>query len=145
MDYRNYGGTYYVRLDRGDEVVDSILSVCKRERVRSAVFTGIGAAAHAEIQTFIPETGLFETREIAGMLEIVSLTGNIITGDNGAYYPHTHGVFSYKDGERHCIAAGHVKSATVSYTAEIELRPVSGGEIKRKYDPQTGTGFWDFQ
>lgn len=28
--------------------------------------------------------------------------------------------------------------------AEIELRPVLGGRIRRKYDPKTGTGFWDF-
>jgi hypothetical protein len=33
----------------------------------------------------------------------------------------------------------------VSYTAEIELRPVIGGEIKQKYDEETGTGFWDFR
>ena len=32
----------------------------------------------------------------------------------------------------------------VSYTAEIELRPVVDGEIKRKYDSETGTGFWSF-
>lgn len=42
------------------------------------------------------------------------------------------------------MAAGHMKSVTVLYTAEIELRPVIGGTIKRKYDPETGTGFWDF-
>jgi predicted DNA-binding protein with PD1-like motif len=42
------------------------------------------------------------------------------------------------------MAAGHMKSITVLYTAEIELRPVTGGTIHRKYDPETGTGFWDF-
>lgn len=30
------------------------------------------------------------------------------------------------------------------YRAEIELRPVIGGNITRKYDNETGTGFWDF-
>jgi hypothetical protein len=53
-------------------------------------------------------------------------------------------MFSFKEGENHCTAAGHIKSITVSYTAEIELRPVIGGVIKRKYDPETGTGFWNF-
>ena len=33
----------------------------------------------------------------------------------------------------------------VGYTAEIELRPVIGGVIRRKYDEETGTGFWDFE
>ena len=64
---------------------------------------------------------------------------------SGNYYHHTHAVFAYKDGIKHCMAAGHMKSITVLYTAEIELRPVTGGTIKRKYDPETGTGFWDFE
>ena len=28
--------------------------------------------------------------------------------------------------------------------AEIELRPVIGGVIGRRHDPETGTGFWSF-
>ena len=32
----------------------------------------------------------------------------------------------------------------VLYTAEIELRLVMGGTIRRKYDAETGTGFWNF-
>ncbi len=78
------------------------------------------------------------------MLELVSLTGNIITDENAEYYQHTHGVFSYKKDGKHHIDAGHIKSITVSYTAEIELRPVIGGLIKRQYDAETGTGFWSF-
>ena len=145
MDYRKYSETYYVRLDCGDEVIACILNLCKKENIKSAIFTGIGGCGEAEIQTFIPETGRFETQKIQGMLELVSLTGNIITDDDGEYYHHTHALFSYKDGNQHCTAAGHIKSITVSYTTEIELRPVIGGEIKRKYDSETGTGFWDFK
>lgn len=43
------------------------------------------------------------------------------------------------------MAAGHMKSIYVSYTAEITLKPVIGGAIKRQYDKETGTGFWDFK
>ena len=39
----------------------------------------------------------------------------------------------------------HAKSTTVLYTAEIELRPTIGGSIGRKFDPETGTGFWNFK
>jgi predicted DNA-binding protein with PD1-like motif len=42
------------------------------------------------------------------------------------------------------MAAGHISATTVLYTAEIEIRPVTGGVIRRKYDEETGTGFWDF-
>lgn len=144
MDYRKFGSTYYIRLDRGDEIISSILGICKKEGISSAIYTGIGGCGSAEIQTFIPETGQFEVQKLEGMLELVSLTGNIVTDDKNNYFHHTHAVFSYKDGEEHCVAAGHMKTITVLYTAEIELRPVVGGNIKRKYDEETGTGFWNF-
>ena len=144
MEYRRFADTYYVRLDRGDEVISSILEVCRAEHIGSAVYTGIGGCSEAQIQTFLPETGEFETRTLAGMLELVSLTGNIISGDEGELFHHTHALFSYKSGDEHCVAGGHIKSTTVLYTAEIELRPVVGGVIGRQRDPETGTGFWSF-
>lgn len=145
MDYRKYGETYYIRLDRDDEVIGSILKICREENILSAVYSGIGGCKSADIQTFIPEKGDFELKHIEGMLELVSLNGNIITDENDEYYHHTHAVFSYKkDGEHH-MDAGHMKAITVLYTAEIELRPVLGGRIRRKFDPETGTGFWDFE
>ena len=145
MDYRKFGETYYIRLDKNDEIISSILKICKDEGINSAIFSGIGGCSSAEIQTFIPEKGEFETDEIQGMLELVSLNGNVITDDDGKYYTHTHAAFAYKEDERHCFSAGHIKSITVLYTAEIELRPVIGGVIKRQYYPETGTGIWDFK
>ncbi len=144
MDYRKFGGTYYVRMDTGDELIGGILRVCEAENIRAAVFTGIGGSDKAEIQTFMPERGEFETRCIEGTLELVSVTGNVITDAEGKYYPHVHAMFAYRKDGAHFTAAGHMKSIRVLYTAEIELRPVVGGEIKRRYDPETGTGFWDF-
>ena len=145
MDYRKFGETFYIRFDKGDEIISGILDICRQEHVMSAVFSGIGGCSRAEIQTFIPETGEFETEVIEGMLELISLNGNVVTDDMNEYYHHTHAAFSYKEGNEHKISAGHMRSIVVLYTSEIELRPVLGGDIKRKYDPETGTGFWDFQ
>lgn len=145
MDYRKAGDSIYLRMDRGDEIIGCILDVCRKEGIGSAVFTGIGGCSEAQIQTFLPETGTFETQTLRGMLELVSLSGNVIHGDQNELYHHTHAMFSYKEGERHCVAGGHMKSITVLYTAELELRPVAGGIIGRQFDPETGTGFWHFQ
>ena len=145
MDYRKFGGTYYIRMDKGDEIIGGLLDICRREGIASAIFSGIGGCREAEIQTFIPETGAFETQKIGGMLELVSLQGNVVTDENDQLFHHTHAVFSFKEGEAHRMAAGHMKSITVLYTAEIELRPVVGGIIRRRPDPETGTGFWSFE
>ncbi len=145
MDYRKINDTVYIRMDKDDEVIGCILDVCRKEKIMSAIFSGIGGLGEAEIQTLIPETNEFETRTISGMLELVSMTGNVISDEYGEIYQHTHAIVSYKEDGKHCVAGGHIKSLTVSYTAEIELRPVIGGVINRKYDPETGTGFWKFE
>ena len=144
MDYRKFGTTYYIRLDRGDEIIGAILDICQREGIASAIFSGIGGCQSAEVQTFIPEKGAFDTRRLEGMLEMVSLTGSVVRDESGEYYHHTHAAFAFKEGEHHVLVGGHIRSVTVLYTAEIELRPVVGGAIGRRFDPETGTGFWDF-
>lgn len=193
MDYRKFGETYYIRMDKGDEIVSGLLKVCEKEQISSAVFSGIGGLSEACVQIFIPEEGAFEDENIRGTLELVSLNGNIVSDREGALYHHTHALISYRGTPSaaaepslqleaagqptekelpnaavgqpiekelpntaaqpavqqetgvHALAAGHIKSLTVLYTAEIELRPVIGGTIHRKYDPETGTGFWDFE
>ena len=145
MDYRKIGDTYYIRMDRDDEIIASILDVCRKEGVPSAVFSGIGGCKSAELQVFIPETGKFETEQFEGMLELVALNGNVVTGADGQLFHHTHAMFSFKKDGQHGMAGGHLKSTTVLYTAEIELRPTLGSTISQKFDPETGTGFWNFK
>ena len=144
MDYREYGGTYYVRMDKGDEIISTVLDVCRKEGIESAIFSGIGGCGWAEIQTYDPAAGTYETRELSGMLELASINGSVATDEAGNLCQHTHAVFAYKEDGAHAAAGGHLKSAAVLITAEIELRPVTGGTIRRKSDPQTGLSYWDF-
>ena len=143
MEYAKFDKTYYIRVDKGDEVIASILSVCKKENIKSAIFSGIGGCSSAEIQTFIPEKGTFETLKVTGMLELVSMQGSVTLNGSDLYH-HTHAVFCYKKNGEHKTVGGHIKSIEILYTAEIELRPVINGTINRKTDAETGTGFWDF-
>lgn len=144
MDFKIMNGICYARIDKGEEIIESLLGICRAQGIKSAVFSGIGGCSRAELQTFIPEEGTFETETLQGMLELINITGNIVSDDDDQLFHHTHAVFSYKQGAEHKMAAGHIKSVEVLYTAEIELRPVAGGVIRRKYDPETGTGFWNF-
>ena len=145
MEYREYRETYYIRMDRGDEIISNIIEICKKHKIASAVFSGIGGCGKAEIQTFIPEKGTFETQLLEGMLELVSLNGNVIIDSDGLYFHHTHAMLTYKCADEHRFAGGHMKSLTVLYTAEIELRPVIGGVIGRRLDLETRTGLWNFE
>ena len=144
MEYRKIGDNYYIRMDRGDEIISGLLSICEKESIPSAVFSGIGGCQSAELQVFIPETGSFETERLEGMLELVSLNGNVVRDDDGKLFHHTHALFSFKKDGQHGIVFFNDTATTEIYTAEIELRPTVGGAIGRKFDPETGTGFWNF-
>ncbi len=145
MEYRKYGEYLYIRMDKGDDIISGILDICRKEKISSCTFSGIGGCAKAEIQTFIPDAGEFETTVLEGMLELVNLTGNVTSDETGELYHHTHALFTYKQDEKHEIAGGHMKSIIVLYTAEITLIPVPGKGLGRKFDPVTGTGFWKFE
>ena len=106
MEYKKIGETYYVRMDRGDEIISNLLDICRKESIPSAIFSGIGGCSSAELQVFIPETGSFETEQLDGMLELVSLNGNVVSGDDSQLYHHTHALFSFKkDGARASMAS----------------------------------------
>ena len=109
MEYRKIGDNYYIRMDRGDEIIGNLLSICEKESIPSAVFSGIGGCQSAELQVFIPErlrvgerssgmTGSFETEQLEGMLELVSLNGNVVRDDDGKLFHHTHALFSFMRG-----------------------------------------------
>ena len=65
MEYRKICETYYVRMDRGDEIISTRLEICEKESIPSAVFSGIGGCQSAELQVFIPEigTGFWEFKD----------------------------------------------------------------------------------
>ena len=144
MEYRKFGECYYIRMDRGDEIVSTILDVCRREGVRSATFSGIGGCSDAEIQAFDPDAGAFETERVEALLELVSLTGNVIMRSDGTLSHHAHALFAYQENGSPRILAGHLKATTVYYTAEIELRPVVDGVIGAQLNAETNTNFWSF-
>ena len=144
MEYRKIGETYYIRMDRGDEIVSTLMYICKQEGILSAYYSGIGGCSDVEMQVFDPGRGEFETEKVEGTLELVSLMGNVVSDDFDQLYHHTHALLTWPENGEHRSVSGHMKSSTVLYTAEIELRPVIGGVIRRQYDPETGTGFWKF-
>ena len=34
MDYRKFGECYYIRMDRNDEIISTILKICKKENIK---------------------------------------------------------------------------------------------------------------
>lgn len=142
MEYRRAGETLYLRIDKGEEVMETIREVCRREGIGGGSFHGIGACDKAILSTWIEAASdfIFHTKE--GMLEMVSLMGNISLDGEGTPFLHAHGIFSFvgEDGEV-AVVAGHLLEAHISYTGEIILHapPFS---IGRSFDERAGIEVW---
>ena len=146
MDYKKFGDSIYARFDRGDEILSGILSICKKENILSATFSGIGGCGDVMVSTFVPETNEFLPHHKEGcLLEMISINGNISADDNDEISEHTHAMFSYLEDDEVRFIGGHLTRAVVSYTAEIEIKPVQNGVIRRKQDENTGITVWDLK
>lgn len=134
--------TIYLSVDKGESVTETIKEVCKKEGIYGGCFQGIGACRTATLSTYIPEQNDFIDHEISGMLEMVSLMGNITMNCDKQPFLHSHAVFSYLNqaGEI-AVTAGHLKEAKISYTGEIIITP-AGDTIGRQFDANAGIEVW---
>ena len=147
MEYKKMGGRVYIRMDKGNEVIAGLRQVCQELKIKSATFQGIGACDQVIVGTYIPAKQEFLQHERNGMLEMVSLQGNIVTNDKEELVEHAHGMFSYlrqESGEMTYLG-GHLLSAWVSYTAEIVLDIVEDRYIGQQFEPVTGINVWKLE
>jgi predicted DNA-binding protein with PD1-like motif len=57
MDYLDLGNTYIIRLDPGDEIIQSLESFCVNSKIKSGKVMGIGAIRDTKIAYFDPALG----------------------------------------------------------------------------------------
>lgn len=142
MEYKKMKDSFYLRIDKNEKVVETIKGLCRREKIQAGYFQGIGACGTAVISTYIPEKEDFIDHTISGMIEMISLIGNVSTEDGGEPFLHSHAVFSYlKDNGEIAVVAGHLKEAEISYTGEIVLTPAEE-KIGRMFDAKAGIDVW---
>ena len=141
MDYRKSENKYFLRVDKGEELVTAILSLCEKENIKTAYFQGIGACDRVICQTLNLATHDFINHEKTGMLEMISLLGNIAPDDNGELSFHAHASFSYIEDEEVKLFGGHLREAYICYTGEIIVSPA---ELNLQRSRETGMNIWKF-
>ncbi len=133
MISKGFGGKYFVRIDKGEEIIQSLKIFCEKNSITSGSITGIGAVSKATIGFFDTKTKQYHQKELKEGYEIANLVGNISIMDNEIYF-HIHATLSDAD----CNAfGGHLNSAVVSGTCEIIIDAISG-EMGRKHDKGIG-------
>lgn len=77
MDYRRFKDTIYLRLDPGEEIIEQIEKVAKKENIQLAQINGLGALNDFTTGVFDTVEKKFHPIHFEGAYEIVSLTGTV--------------------------------------------------------------------
>ena len=139
MDYRRFGDTVIARLDRGEEVHEQLRLIARKEDIKLAQVSGLGAVDDVTLGVFIASEKQYHADRFTGDMEIVSLTGTVNTM-NGEYYAHLHMGVSDVGGN---MFGGHLTRAVVSITCELVIRVIDG-RVDREHHPDPGVNLFDF-
>jgi uncharacterized protein len=138
MQYKVFGSTIVVRIDRGDEIMASVKEICKKEGIKLASISALGAVDHAVVGLYRVEEKNYLPNTFDGDMEMTSLTGNVTTKD-GEVYLHMHADFADARGR---VFGGHLTEAVISGTCEMFIQLIDG-EIGRRLDEATGLNILD--
>lgn len=139
MEYRRFDNSVVLRLDKDDEITAAVLEVAKKENIRLASVTGIGATDNVTVGVFDIDKKAYDKFTFTGNKEITSLVGNINTM-NSEEYCHMHITLA---GDKGTVVGGHLLNAVISLTAEIFINIIDGS-VDRKRNEALGINTFSF-
>ena len=138
MKSKKIKDTYFIRLERGEKIIESLKAFCTKNKIKCGYFFGIGALHEAELAHYIVENKKYTTKILKQPLEIINMNGNVTTM-NKEIYLHCHITLS---DEKMNAVAGHLKEGIISATCEIVLVKLNA-RIDRKFNEFTGLNLLD--
>ena len=139
MEYRRFDNTIIARMDKGDEIIESVKTIAVAEQIQLASIQALGAIGQFTVGVFLTEEKQYHANHFTGNFEIVSLTGTITTM-NQAPYLHLHLSAGNDKGE---VFGGHLNEAFVSATCEMVIQIIPG-TVDREFDPTIGLNLFHF-
>ncbi len=122
----------FTKLTEGEKLPDAVSDLLSQLNVEFAYISAIGGFAEARLAVFEASTSTYHYVEVKPpegyVLEVVTLTGNGVTGPDGKYYLHLHALVARKPGE---IYGGHLVSAVVKPFLELMVIELPG-QLKAK-------------
>lgn len=137
MEFVKFGNKYIVRLDKGEEIVETLKEFCSHQDIKLGWIKGIGAVGEATIGLFETREKIYHSVDLKGDYEITSLLGNISTMD-GETYLHLHATLG--DSE-YRVQGGHFSRGIISATGEFVIESIEG-EVDREFNDEIGLNLY---
>lgn len=127
-----------VRFEIGEKLPDALTDFAIRMGFVSGSLTGIGGVKNVVLGYFDLDEKQYVTFSVAGIVELVSLTGNVALL-NGQPFWHLHASVANREGS---VLGGHLVSLEVAITVECWIQ--RGNKIAgRKRDEYSGLNLLD--
>ena len=140
MEYKKFGNTLIVRLDRGRRLWSGSWSWPAGEHITLACVHGLGAADQVTVGVYFPATKEYKSNSFEGEYEIISLHGTLTT-QQGQPYGHFHMSIGDEEGR---VFGGHLNRAVISATCELVITLLDG-QVERVMDPEIGLNLMAFE
>lgn len=140
MEFKQFDNKYILRIDKGEELVESLKHFCQEQQIKLGTISGIGATNKVAFGLFETKTKKYLQQELNGDFEICPLLGNITTM-NGETYLHLH--INLADKEQHSWG-GHLNKAYISATFEGVIEKIDG-EVDREFSEEIGLNLLKFK
>jgi predicted DNA-binding protein with PD1-like motif len=138
MQYKRFDNKVVVRIDKGEEIIDSLKTICKELGITLGTIVGIGATNKITIGIFNTLTKKYQTKDLTGDHEITSLNGNITVNNDVTIHLHV----TICAVEQSAVS-GHLLSAVVSATFEGVI-DIIDGKITREFNDDVGLSLMKF-
>jgi len=138
MRYQRFDRRMQVRIESGENVLEPLVELARREGLGYAVVNGLGAVRWVRVAYLNVETKEYEPHEVTEQLEMVSLIGNLALRDGEPFF-HLHATLGRRDLS---TFGGHFLDAIAHPTLEVSIQP-EDGTLVRRFDPQLGMAVMD--
>ena len=139
MQYKRFDNTVFLRIDKGEEILEQLQAMAQAEHITLASVQALGAVDDFTVGVFNTTEKKYYANEFRGDHEIVSLTGTISTM-NGQFYAHLHMSAGNEKGQ---VFGGHLNRAVVSATCEMVVTVIPG-EVDRAFSEEIGLNLFKF-
>lgn len=135
MTHRLVQNGYFIVLERGERVIETLTAFCERQGISGGVLHAIGAVEDVSIGYYDLGEKKYVWEKPEGIFEVASMTGNVALVEGNPFL-HVHAVLTSASEEGRVIGA-HVQEVTTAVTLEVMLT-VFQSSIKRERNETIG-------
>ncbi|TMI24610.1 DNA-binding protein [Candidatus Bathyarchaeota archaeon] len=128
MRFAKFPNRFVLRLEKGEDILDSIKRFAVSQKIANGFFEGIGSLSKVKLGHYDFKTKEYHWELFEDDLEILTLSGNISTLDK-VPLPHAHVTLGRRD---FTTIGGHLDEGSVANMVEIVLGKTPGKLVKAR-------------